>query len=91
MGSGSLPGPKNRKTADSGRAINPKVPPVEGKNPPQPLSLGNTYQRGVRQIHRQITIFAHQVSHSGDIISPKRQYLDGAGLNHLPESVLGFP
>ena len=60
-----LPGRKNRKTANSGRTINLEVTPVEGENPPQPLSLGNTYQRGVRQIHRQITVFAHQVLSSG--------------------------
>jgi len=65
-----LTGRKNRKTANSGRAINLKVTPVEGENPPQPVSLGNMYQRGVRQIHRQITVFAHQVSHPGDIITP---------------------
>ena len=68
-----------------------EVTPGKGENPAQPFSLGNTYQRRIRQIHREITVVAHQLSHTGNIISPEWQYLDGGGLNYLPESVLGFP
>src|SRR5207302_10991511 len=91
LGFRHLPGRQNRKTAHSGRAINLEVTPVKGENPAQPLSLGNAYQCRIREIHRQITVFAHQLSHTGDIVTPERQYLDSAGLNHLPESILAFP
>jgi hypothetical protein len=51
-----------------------KITPVEGENPAQPLSLGNAYQRRI-QIHRQITVFAHQLSHTGDGVLWRKSHL----------------
>jgi hypothetical protein len=87
----NLPGRQNCKTTHSRWAINLEITPVESKNPAQPLPLGHAYQGRVCQIHREIMVFAHQLSHTGAIISPERQYLDSTALNHLSESILGVP
>src|SRR4029450_10980160 len=62
----NLPGRQNCKTTHSRWAINLEITPVKSKNPAQPLPLGHAHQGRVCQIHREIMVFAHQLSHRSE-------------------------
>ena len=58
----------DRESPNPRGAVNLKIAPVQGEDPPLPFAFGNAHQGRVRQVHRQITVLAHQLSHARQII-----------------------
>lgn len=76
------------KSADSRRAIDGKITPVERENPADSFPLGNTHKSGIGEIHRQIVILLHQFTHTRHVVDCQRQDVDGPTLDDFPQRPL---
>ncbi len=84
--------PRSRQdveTANSPRAIEFEISPINREDGRDPFSLGDPDQSRVGEVHRQVAVLTHKFPHSREIGLIERQNLDGIALEETPERVLG--
>src|SRR5207302_8396635 len=79
------------KTADAGRTINSEMPLVESENPRDLFPFGDSHQRCVRKVHRQVPILTHERLQPGRIVMVEHSEADTLHFDHFPQRALTFP
>lgn len=66
---------EDREPASPSRAVDGEISPIEREDLSYAFALGDTDERCVGKIHRQIAVFVHQRAETGDIFCPNREEL----------------
>jgi len=81
---------QDREPADSSRAVNFEISPVDREDTRDPFSLRGPNQGRVREIHREVAIFPHELAQSRDVSGVQRQDPDSVPFEEPPECLLRF-
>lgn len=82
---------QDRKSAPASGTVHREVPPVEREDAGEIFAFGNAYQRGVGQVHWQIAVFLHQLTHAWRIAFVEGREGQALGLHATPEGFLTTP
>src|SRR5229473_1320240 len=70
------------------KPVHGKIPPVYRENLPNPFALRHTQDCRVSQVHRPVSVLAHQLPHPWSVTDIQRQELQGSTFQHFPKSLL---
>jgi hypothetical protein len=87
----SRSGRQDRKSSAASGSVDREVPSVEGEDPGEIFPLGDSHQRRVGEIHRQVTVLLHQLPHARRIPFVERRKRQRLRFHAAPESLLAAP
>lgn len=77
------------ETTKTMRPINFEILPVDSKHAPQTLTFRDAHQGGISEIHRQVAILPHQLTHAGAIVQTEVREPHTNDVDHVPQGALG--
>ena len=81
---------QDRKPADSTRAVELEVSPVDREDARDLFPLGDPNKPCVGEVHRKVPVLPHQLAHARYVGRLQRQDLYRVAFQDSPEPVLGF-
>jgi hypothetical protein len=67
-----------------------KVTTVDGEYTRDAFALGHPHQGGIREIHRKVSIFPHELAHSRTVAGIQLHQGDTTDSEYVPKCALGF-
>src|SRR5437764_726695 len=82
---------QDAESADAIRAVDREIAAVEGEDAADLFPLRYANERGVGEIHREIAVLFHQLTHAGQVLDFDLDEIERHALDHFPQRALRLP